>query len=424
MENVNAEFQTGIRIIMANRNSLRSISEFMDSRNSTNSLREVIKKHRLPGSVSASELSFRTVADRHTSVSSRDIRFLFYNTWLLQGFVGIGDKPLVGTRSYLIGQELKSTGYDIAALCEVFDEGSQERISHESSFPNYEVGPLSTIGKKSSGLMTLSKYRITRFNRHRFEDRGSGTDWWSNKGVLHTVISLWPGNIDLYTTHLVYGSTSKELPARTKDRLNQLIELRSFIGDTHNLDHVAIIAGDLNINADSNHPDGDAYRRLIRHVKNIPLKKGGQISFADLWPLRGGKSGGTNESYRKCQNRLVEDNIIYCDDEETGKEKNEGRLDYIFVQEPAQEHKMNLDFTRLKRRPFPVPDLKVHQIPIVINELMRPEEIESLSSMSESDLARVLTNFIRDQCQQHAEDDVGHLSDHLGLEVTFLASSR
>ncbi len=419
---------------MTTRKSFREIAQWIDDRSIENELpniqyelRSVAKQHRWLNSADA-HISFRNIVDRHKGgLNSKEISFLFYNTWLIDGALGtttvslLFDKkqaaPWLSLRADLIGKEIRNSGYDIAALCEVFEEKYQ-KIIKKQRFSYDAMGPVWTIGNVSSGLYTLSKFSMS-YKRHRFEEKGEFPDNWSNKGVLHTTIDLGIGKIDLYTTHLFWGSGEFNPIEKTKIQLNQLKELTEFIKETHNPKHLVIVAGDMNINPGRSKENDSAYEKMAELFSSITLKNGSKISLEDLWKIKGGKKGGTNMPKKGCEPEKRIKNpvtgICYCnDDTDDVKDLDEGRYDCIFVQKPSESHDINIDFSRMKRRPFPFPKITYDDIKHLKKNPLYSQLFERLNS---SQLLELLSKKIIEDCN-------GHLSDHIGVDVKFLVNKK
>ncbi len=429
---------------MTTRNSLREIAQWMDDRSPVNSLRSLAKQHRWLSSIENS-ISFRHIVDRHKGgTESKDISFLFYNTWLIDGVAGIGSAPWLSIRADLIGKEIRNSRYHIAALCEVFEEKYQKLIKKQR-FSHHAMGPVWTFGNVSSGLYTLSKFPLT-YKRHRFEEKGpsliSGVgesvfspiikiitnpkgqnrinpDYHSNKGVLLTTIDLGIGKIDLYTTHLFWGSGDFNSLEKTNIQLKQLQELTEYIKETHNPKHVIIVAGDMNINPGRSANNGNAYERMKALFSSITLKNGSKISLEDLWKIKGGKKGGTNMPTKGCEPaKRYEDpssGICYCNDDTAETENHdEGRYDCIFVQKPAESHDIIIDFSAMKRRPFPFPNLEFNEIKHLV---ANPRLSQLFLSNDPKQIALKITALIKRECNDH-------LSDHIGVDVKLLVNKK
>lgn len=442
---------------MTTRKSFREIAQWIDDRSieyelssAEYKLRSLAKQHRWFNSADA-HISFRNIIDRHKGgLDSKEISLLFYNTWLLDGVAGFGGKPFRSLRADLIGKEIRNSGYDIAALCEVFEEKYQ-RIIKKQRFPYDAMGPVWTVGNISSGLYTLSKFPL-KYKRNRFIEKGpdlisgviidsvlssvsvisknavdkkSNPDYHSNKGVLLTTIDLGIGKIDLYTTHLFWGSGEFNPIEKTKIQLEQLKELTEFIKETHNPKHVVIVAGDMNINPGRSKENDRAYEKMTELFSNITLKNGSKISLEDLWKIKGGKKGGTNMPTKGCEPEDRVKNLVtgicYCnDDTDDVKDLDEGRYDCIFVQKPSDSHDIVVDFSRMKRRPFPFPELKFEDIknllahPILIQD---PEFVLTIRNMNSTQLTEYVSYKIKEACK-------GHLSDHIGVDVKMLINKN
>lgn len=426
---------------MASRKTFREVAEWMDDRPLENKvrspeyeLRSLAKKHSWLN-FDENKISYRKIIERHKGdTNSKEISFLFYNTWLIDGFLSFGAAPFLSLRANLIGKEIKNSGYDVAALCEVFED-KYKKIIRKLRFPYDAVGPVSTPGSISSGLYTLSKFPLGE-KRRRFENAGpvdlgglfnDNPDYNSNKGVLYNTINLGIGKIDLYTTHLFWGSGEFNPIEKTDIQLAQLKELTEFIKETHNPKHVVVVAGDMNINPGKSHVNGGAYEKMRDLLSNITIKIGSKISLEDLWKIKGGKRGGTNTPTQGCpiETRLTNptSGILYCNDDsnEPSEAKNEeGRYDYIFVQKPTASHDIIIDYSRMKRRPFPFPELKFEEIkgllthPILIRD---PTFLPALKNMNSAQITEFVLEKIKQVCK-------GHLSDHIGVDVKMLITKK
>ena len=417
------------------------------------------------------EISYRDLFDRHNGPSTKDVRFLCYNTWLLHAPFG-NSKPVIPYRAYLMGLELKKSSYDIAALTEVFDKDDATLLKKKSGIKWAKSGHDGSFTEGGGGLYTLGNLTITDSGKHEFdEDGGWGIiDSWAEKGILWTEMDMGVGKIDLYTTHLVYGSkTIEEVVGtdiekvaveistpivvdreieRSKLRLEQVRELREFISKTHKPGNVAIIAGDFNIGANQNLNGFRPYQKMMNLLSDIPLNNGIKITFDDLWSSKGGTLGATNNSYAKCKKRYS-DGTIFCDD--SGKAEN-GRIDYVFIEQPTKEHSFTLDTTVVRRRPFPLPTLVLDEINNILAECGFTIELQKeirkhykkflptrffppgiglgftkISALvtilqEEFDFENFFNIWLKKKCRQHKMDRFGHLSDHIGLDFTLIAS--
>ncbi len=405
---------------MATKKSFREIAQWMDDRTPVTSVRSLANQHRQIN-LSDSGISYRKITDRHKGIStSKEISFLFYNTWLIHGFQHFGGTPWRSLRADLIGKEIKNSKYDIAALCEVFDEKYQKIIKNQR-FPYDAMGPEWDFADISSGLYTLSKFQLS-YKRRRFVEKGPSysLDSYSNKGVLLTTVDLGIGKIDLYSTHLFYGSSDFYPIKRRNIQLRQLQELVDFIKETHNPKHIVIVAGDMNINPGRSEVNGRAYEMMAGLFSNITLKNGSKISLEDLWKIKGGKKGGTNMPTKGCEpeNRYINPgtNICYCsDDTNDVKDLDEGRYDCIFVQKPAESHDIIIDFSRMKRRPFPFPELDFEAIESLLNNPVFVH-LKQLNK-NKTQIKEYISNKIKKECN-------GHLSDHLGVDVKFMINKK
>ena len=141
------------------------------------------------------------------------------------------------------------------------------------------------------------------------------------------------------------------------------------------------------------------------------------IEFDDLWLVRGGRAAATHEvqnydSVCALDTEHSPDGHAYCTDYDIPEIKNSPpsdsipgyRLDYVFLQTPANHHTYNLDATRIRRRPFwrsEDPDV----------DQLDPTEFSHTIELPD-EVADVFPEIL-----------IPHfMSDHIGLEVTFIAS--
>ena len=97
---------------MKTKNSIREIAQWMDNISPVSSLRSIANQHRWLSSIE-NNISFRNIVNRHNaSLHNKETSFLFYNTWLIDGVVGIGSAPWLSIRADLIGKEIRNSYYD------------------------------------------------------------------------------------------------------------------------------------------------------------------------------------------------------------------------------------------------------------------------------------------------------------------------
>lgn len=262
--------------------------------------------------------------------------------------------------------------------------------------------------------------RITDWEFREFEAKGYAlrdSTPYSSKGVLQTEVDLAPNGpgrqrVDLFSTHLIAGNTKvgnifgdifstvnpvlstaekhspadnlKEkfrnaleqavekalgIDAGTKQseelyRLSEVNELAHFVEEKQeaNPENVSVVVGDFNIDASS-----DGYSDLQQKL--------GDLGLHDTWPHRGGEIGGTTKIPQVCAFDGSGNAPHYCLDDigetenyehyenyENYEEYREGvdsdaqRIDYVFVEAPTDDHTLTLDFSRIRRRPFPRED--------------------------------------------------------------------
>jgi len=430
--------------------SFDDIANFMDPVVPPRSLVALAAMHRWPGGESPTVISFRDICERHRD-RTRHLKTLFYNTWLLPGvtletycqaikkrlkteLARIAEKPIRQVRAQEIAESLVANEYDIVALAEVFDleiiNLITNIVSEDVDQLSQELGPepdgvissvsvgaevlgllpipglLEILGAScppffsrrigaepiNSGLMTLGINRtLSNPMSMIYENRGNplkDADYWSSKGVLRVEIPTSVGIIELYSTHNhagggldVTGSPSVE--DRNTVRRSQYQALREFIEESRDPRNICVVVGDFNRNG-MDLSDDPEYQFLISEM--------GHVGLEDLWVSRARDEFNKPNPqptvlrrnnplgwYREEVCRL---DGSYCDDlavpETFETEQRPGRIDYIFVEQQTAEHSFILDVTRPRRVPF-------SKDPIT--------------------------------------EGIEHLSDHVGLELTLIASA-
>ena len=365
---------------------------------------------------------------RCTGAAARSIRFLSLNTYLLPGFkippdgtsldvlgdvlelfgaefpqIAIGAKPALEARAAATGRLLHN--YDLACLCEVFDDATRGRIlvaaggadPGEDGFgavPGPDrMGDLTFIG---SGLFLLHRQRwpVVRREAMVFENRGQreqDSDAWSSKGALFVGLDLGMGELEVFQTHLHYGGG---LPApfaeptageRAAGRRDELGELARFFQAHHRQGNVSILTGDFNMDGADARDYADIRRALdlvglqdmwARDVYGHDPAGGATCRFTD------GDEGGWERSFdRICRPPRPGEGQTACESPvpPPAKRAGVGRFDYVFVSRPTDNDRYTLEVSRPLLRRFPLP---------------RPTDGETF------------------------------VSDHLGIEMTLLIAPR
>ncbi len=386
--------------------SFREIAEKMDPIRTPTGLAALLEMHRWCPS---EERSFRAICNRHDNPRKLERRFLFFNTYLLDASL-IAEKPAVDDRAPKIG-ELIRDNFDIALLCEVFEDNVKDKILSawpDGSRPDV-VEDASWSTSSSSGLVTISQQDPLDgkvFYEYVFE---TGWDALADKGAMLTRIDLGFGSskLELYNTHLNSGSALI--------RNFQVLELVSFIERTHDERNVAILAGDFNIHAFSQRkytknpyailpvgvnsgadhilerlasgdfPDGMSEYEILVELLNL-------IGFKDVWVQRNGTPGYTSNMDKigvADQICRPDTDSLFCDDfnvpgshDDFSTDDKSNRIDFIFISNPSDSHSFNLDFTRPRR--------------------VRRER----------------------RAGAPERDEIAFLSDHVGLATTFMLSPK
>ncbi|MDH4369642.1 MAG: hypothetical protein OEV99_07320 [Nitrospira sp.] len=379
--------------------SLRQIASTMDplaEKQSSIQLSSVLKQHRWPPGVPASNRGLREVIRRHSQCAS--IRFLSYNTYLLEAHITLPDpfpdvrltaKPALHARAREIGQRVVSE-YDFASLYEVM-QGKQRNEILAAWGPS---PPDNFFGEPLSGLFTVSqKFKIGRREIYTFRKKGKevtidallkdvvislDSDFYADKGVMFTEIVTPFGIVEVYSTHLMFGGG---LPKAAQDAINTLVpfgdhispsspserfsiqmiqldELIEFYKQHHRQENVAIICGDFNIDG----ANVDHFLQLKNRLAAIRMKD----AWADgpfINNLAGGQTARNDDDDTKPQ-EVNFDNVCteltngkdYCNDAQSPKHplppECVGRFDYIFVEDPHPLHRCDLDLSRVRRRQF------------------------------------------------------------------------
>jgi len=304
------------------------------------------------------------------------VRVLFYNTFLLRvlplpGGRWLHTKVAVEARAAEIGAALHQA-YDVAALAEVFrPEERDVLVAAAGPDDALEVATGSAASAptalSSSGLATLVRHPLVRDARHTFRSRGHrlrDVDAWSNKGVLMVEVDLGlPGNLEVYSTHLFYGGellaagerhTSAELP---RVRQAQVEELLAFVDATRAPGNVALIVGDLNIDAYGKGPDGDVEEGGVAAADLQQAMH--DAGYDDTWTLAGDGPGWTCDLAVVPPERFPADpdEPDLCAEPAPDAEPGDHlvRIDYAFLQRPVPSHQVEVALQRVRRRTFPRP---------------------------------------------------------------------
>jgi endonuclease/exonuclease/phosphatase family metal-dependent hydrolase len=368
-------------------------------------LRDLIARHRcLDGGQSLLQ-----IARRHDG--AKTVRFLEYNTYLMKTPT---DKPDVDQRTAELGVRLKNDQYDVMALCEVWDynkalvipiwndsvkrevlQGWGWPLDDKQEWPldhaRYARGPGAAGFKMDSGLLQICAnpgYKIVSSAQTTFNDLGAmgadaeHADWWSEKGILVTCIDLGVGILEVYGTHLYSGHDVDVYRSNVND-------LAQFFREQHNPRNIAIVCGDLNIDARGR--DTDPYGALVGamdglEMEDVWLKHRGDATHAGYDGVK--NAGGYTNTFdnqddaAKISSEMSqvgppsEKDSNFCAEPLPGDRPGD-RVDYIFLEKPNRSHSFAIDASRIRRRTF----------------------LRGVAS------------------------DMPYLSDHLGLDVTLFASA-
>jgi hypothetical protein len=270
-----------------------------------------------------------------------ELRLLAYNTFLMhirlptRGFGrDVMAAPAYRHRAREIGATLAGN-YDAIALMEVFDENEQAAVldGWSGRDADHVLGPGPSVLRKSSGLLTVvDGPTLERTALHRFTQRGSplyDADVLANKGVLLAEIDVGgPANLELYSTHLVAGNDFRRrggaAQAPNPFRLRQVEELLAFVGRVHHPSNIALVVGDLNVDALAASGPAAEEHQAVRAA----LRRSG---FEDLWEVHGSGPGSTHG------------------DGPGGFPK---RIDYAWLQRPNADHEIAVNPRSICTRAF------------------------------------------------------------------------
>jgi hypothetical protein len=186
---------------------------------------------------------------------------------------------------------------------------------------------------------------------------------WARKGVLLARINMGVGTIDLYLTHLYSGEGlladapwyvklalpgAATMPPTNEEREDvrsaQLRELADFIRDTHRPQNVAVLCGDLNIDARG----GPGAFRGLEQLRELTAER----DLIDIWVFqREADPGFTIGNFGTICDVLQSDRR-FCADPTAPDLGGAHRIDYLFIERPQAQHSFMLDVTRVRRRPF------------------------------------------------------------------------
>jgi exonuclease III len=388
--------------------SLRSIAAQMDPLADPRhpiGIRSLLNYHRFAQNDPPDKRGCKEIVRRHKTGQSKLIRFLTYNTYLLEarltlpdpfGDITLTGKPERSQRASELGQRIAKENYDFVSLYEVMQSEQKSEIlaGLGGETPAHEF-----IGSNHS-LFTISRsYPIVRSANMKFEKRGKtyrikplllpgfdfslDSDYYANKGVLLTEIDtglctkggvkisveiysvhlMWGGGLENFedTANVVFpfgdhisGSTPEE---RFSIQMMQIDELISFYRTHHRDENVVVLCGDFNIDGS----DQVKFRELKNRLGFIRLKDAWAEGPYNNHPSSG-QTGRNDDGLgvretdftNVCRTVQGPAGADYCDETFATKSPSEssGRLDYIFIEEPSDQHLANLDFSRVRRRQF------------------------------------------------------------------------
>lgn len=290
----------------------------------------------------------------------------------------LAEKPALKARAREIGEVLRIDGYDLVALCETWNADTREELLNHWQLPvatshlargrpegDAFLGDGLLVGSRSGEVVDVKRRAFDTRGIDRFPgrllDMVADDELWAQKGILLVRIDTGVGEVDLYVTHLYFGTglagsdVAKFFPhvtpptnsEREAVRTRQLEQLGQFITETHRPENVAMVCGDFNIDASGKHPDY-AGLAALQQLMN-------QHNLEDRWIEPHGKlEGATGGKFDKICGALQTGDPRYCDDTASSSDTTDGyRIDLILVEKVKPQHSFMLDVTRIRRRPFP-----------------------------------------------------------------------
>ena len=319
------------------------------------------------------------------STDTVELRCCFYNAFLLRAarlpLPGrpryLHSAPAVDARARELGDRLAGR-YDVAALCEVFDQSEQRALvsgwhgrGGRHGRPRTAAGPPTFLRRvplvKTSGLFTVvdgpavvrTATHLYRTRGHRFVD----ADAWAHKGALLVEVDVGlAANLEVYSTHLIWGGdllVPRERHHRSAVadfRQAQAHELLDFVRRTHRPGNATLVVGDFNI--DALHPS-PAYTDLTGAM--------GDAGFDDLWLTHGIGPGWTCDLRKapeviaeadpddpdRCLDRAVGEGTVADDaPPEHGNEPGK-RIDFAWLRRPTGEDGVAVEVRAVRRLAFP-----------------------------------------------------------------------
>ncbi len=314
-----------------------------------------------------------------------ELRCCFYNAFLLRAarvpLPGraryLHSAPAVDARARELGQRLAGR-YDVAALCEVFDQSEHRalvsgwhRRGGRHGRPRTAAGPPVFLRRvplvKTSGLLTVvDGHAVARTATHLYRTRGHrflDADAWAHKGALLVEVDVGlAANLEVYSTHLIWGGdllVPRERHHRSAVadfRQAQAHELLDFVRRTHRPGNATLIVGDFNI--DALHPS-PAYTDLTGAM--------GDAGFDDLWLTHGTGPGWTCDLRKAPEVIAVADpaDPDRCLDRDAGAREAGGvaergeegdepgkRIDFAWLRRATEDDGVTVDVQAVRRLAF------------------------------------------------------------------------
>jgi hypothetical protein len=297
------------------------------------------------------------------------------------GGIRIAAKPALDARTAELGAALAD--YDVCCLCEVWKDEAAERILGDVRAARGDAwqavagpGADGALIVHGSGLRFLTRgFPVVRTERLVFGSRGErrhDSDAWTNKGAMLNVIDTGAGELELFQTHLYYGGGFADAPGLLAAPLGihdptdaereaiwraQLGELARFYRAHHRPSNVAIVTGDFNLSG----ADIRQYALVRRTMDELNLRDLWAWDVFDHAPADGYTCRYTDGEEMErdfaavCGRPGAADGMgTYCNDDQPARRprKGIGRFDFIFIENPTPAHRLHVEVSCPRRRPF------------------------------------------------------------------------
>nr|WP_313896814.1 sphingomyelin phosphodiesterase [Streptomyces sp. GC420] len=155
-------------------------------------------------------------------------------------------------------------GNDVVVLQEAFDNSSSNALKADASaeYPyqtpvlgrsksgwDATAGAYSAVALEDGGVTVLSKWPILRKEQYVYKD-ACGSDWWSNKGFVYTVLDVNGSRVHVVGTHAQSTDPGCDSGEAAETRSRQFRAMDAFL-DAKNIPagEQVVVAGDFNVDS-------------------------------------------------------------------------------------------------------------------------------------------------------------------------------